>query len=97
MAEINLDSRVVQVPDVLTASLEDEIVMMNLASDAYVALDAMAGRIWSALQKPMTVSDLCQNLLADFDVSPETCQRDVLRLLNQLHERQLIQIVPSQP
>jgi len=95
MPEINLDTRVTQAPDILTADVEEELVMLSLATDVYVALDAMAKRIWEALQGPITAAELCQSLLAEFEVLPETCQQDVLRLLNQLHEHQLIQIAPT--
>ena len=71
--------------------------MMSLASDVYVSLDTLSKRIWSELERPTTSAELCQILLAEFDVPAEICEHDILRLLNQLHEYRLIRIVPSQP
>ena len=46
------------------------------------------------IEVPICAADLCAALLTEFDVSPEECQRDVFALLEQLQERDLLEIHP---
>ena len=95
MSEIDLNTRVTQGRDLLMEDLDDELLMMSLEAGLYIALNPIAKRIWNELKGPIMVADVCQRLLTEFDVPPETCERDVLSLLNQLHDKHLIQSVPT--
>jgi hypothetical protein len=76
--------------DVSTAEVDDELVMMRLASDAYFGLDDIGTRIWQLLEQPSTPADICRQLEREYEVSPEECERDVLLFLNDLHARGLL-------
>jgi hypothetical protein len=54
-------------------------------------------RVWALLQvaEPRTVQDLCDVLLAEFDVSPERCEREVRELAQALAEAGLVEIRDS--
>ena len=90
--KIELHTRLVQALEVLSAELDDEMVMMSLEGNVFIKLDAISKSIWTRLQTPATAADLCDALVAEFDVSLATCQQDVLRLLNQLHGQRLLRI-----
>ncbi len=78
--------------DILFDSVGEEIVMMNLEQGMYYALDEIAGEIWKRIEEPISVADLCTALLKEFDVSPEDCERETLAYLQDLHERELLEI-----
>ncbi|MBU1660562.1 MAG: lasso peptide biosynthesis PqqD family chaperone [Chloroflexi bacterium] len=78
--------------DVLFADVGQEVVMLNLEKGRYHALDEIATEIWEMIAEPIRVADLIAALLTEFDVSPENCQRDVLTYLEQLQERDLLDI-----
>jgi hypothetical protein len=87
---LTLTSVLSRAGDVTTAEVDDELVMMRLASDAYFGLDDIGTRIWQLLEQPATAADLCRRLQGEYDVAPEQCERDVLRFLHDLHARGLV-------
>lgn len=90
---IQLDTTITQAKDLLSADLDDEIVMMSIERGAYYGLDSIGSHIWTLLEEPISVSDLCEILLSRFDVEPETCQQDVLAFLDESYELGIITLV----
>lgn len=92
---ITLQSVVYQDPEMVSAPMEDELVMISLQKGMYYGLDNIASEIWQRIEKPVPVAQLCTNLVEEFDVDLETCQRETLELLNWLYKQELIRIDPG--
>jgi outer membrane protein assembly factor BamB len=87
---LTLQSRICRSPECLAAELEGEIVMMNVENGAYYQLDATGTEIWSRLEQPVEIGQLCAELAQLYDGPPEDIQRDVLAFLSGLAERKLV-------
>ncbi len=87
---LTLSSIVRAVPDMLTADVDGETVMMDAESGHYYNLDPIGSRIWHALAEPTRVDALCDRLAADYDAPIELIRKDVLALLESLNERKLL-------
>lgn len=74
----------------MTANMNGSAVMMDIATGKYYNLGETGGRIWEILEQPATLSDLIQTLTAEYDVTREQCEADVLRFLQQLKDRGLL-------
>jgi len=85
-------SIVVAVRDQVSCDLAGEAVILHLKSGVYYGLDAVAARVWRLIQTPITVSDICDRLLHEYDVDPGQCRRDLLILLEALAAHQLIEV-----
>lgn len=94
MSEISLQSRVVAAPHQMSAELSGEYVILNLARGMYFGLDRVGARIWALLQEPRTVTQIRDLILEEYDVDPERCESDLLKLLEDLEQQQLINVVP---
>ena len=92
MAGLSLDTVVTRRPDPLTAPIDGELAMLDVASSSYYGLDAIGSRIWELIEQPVSVADLCGTLEGEFDVEPETCRTDVLAFLDQLREAGLVDV-----
>lgn len=79
----------------VAADLDGEVAMMSIENGEYYVLDSVASRAWELLEKPIRVSDLCARLVEEYDVEAETCQRDTLDFLAQLHKKGLIDVAGS--
>ena len=55
--------------------------------------NALGIRVWQLIERPQSVSTMCETLQKEFAVSHEACERDVLDFLNQLSDENLIQTV----
>ena len=64
-------------PDWIAAKVGDELVMMNTVTSDYAGLSEVGARIWALIETPRPIEDICAQLVAEFDVAPEICRRDV--------------------
>ena len=66
--------------------------MMDLESGAYYGLNEVGARIWSLIETPTSVADICRTLRTEFRVEEEVCLREVAALLNELDSRSLLDV-----
>jgi hypothetical protein len=50
----------------------------------------VGSRIWELLADPLTTSEICARLVAEFEVDTDTCETDVVEFVGQLLESDLI-------
>jgi len=89
--QLDRNSIVQRVDDVMSAEVDNEMVMMRLESNGYFGLDDIGRRIWELLGEARSVADICAELRAEYEVDEEDCERDVLRYLQELAEHGLLQ------
>jgi hypothetical protein len=89
---ISTESVVNQIEDIVASDIDDEKVMMSVEMGQYYGLDPVGSRVWELIGKPVKVSALIDALLLNYDVDRETCERDVLEFLEQLHEAGILQV-----
>lgn len=92
---ITLTTVVYHDPEMVSAPMDDELVMFSLEHGMYYGLDNIASVIWQRIEQPTSVEDLCNSLLDEFDVDRDTCQRETLELLNWLFTQDLVKIDSS--
>ncbi len=87
---VAMTSRVARSELVLTAAVDDDLVIMDPRSDCYTALDSIGRRVWELLERTMTVSELCARLGDEYDGEPQAIANDVLAFLGELVDGGLI-------
>jgi hypothetical protein len=73
--------------------VEGEAVILGLADEVYYGLDGAGALVWSLLAEPRTVAELRDAVVAEYEVDAETAGRDLVRLLDELRERRLVEVV----
>jgi len=79
----------------LSTSLGDDVVMMDIEQGAYYGLEAVAARIWALTEQPVSVGSLCERLVTEYQISPEQCQQEVLTFLGDLLARRIVQVTSA--
>ena len=79
-------------PDLFSAPVDDELVMMDAESGTFYALDDIGRFVWTRLSGPMVVADLLADIQEQYEVAPEQCEMDVLALLKHMHDSRLIRV-----
>lgn len=74
----------------MTAAVNDELLMMSIEHGKYFSLNAVGARIWELLETPVTVDGLVAALVAEYDVVPDAARREVERFLDALRVRGLL-------
>lgn len=92
MTRIELSSVVERHPGLISAEMDGEVVMMSIEHSAYFGLNEVATAVWAELEQPSPVSEICDRLLAKFEVERTECEADVLELLNEMQERDMVKL-----
>lgn len=90
MTDITLATRVVRSSDILTNTIDDALVMMDMEGGHYFSLNRIGSDIWERIAQPTPVADLCAQLVKVYQVEPDACQAEVLALLKDMAQGGLI-------
>jgi len=90
---LTLDSVVAATSEQLTARLDDEVVILGFQSGLYYGLDGVGLLVWDLVQQPHSVAEIRDAILAEYDVTPEQCEQDLFRLLDDLTAKQLLRSI----
>ena len=92
---VSLECDVAISEDVVSRDLEGEAVILNLESGTYFGLDRVGTRIWSLLQEGGSLRGVFEVIQQEYDVAPETLERDLLGLVQELRAKGLLSVSPS--
>ena len=70
--------------------LEDESVLLDLASENYLGLDEVGTRIWQFIDDGETMRSVVATMLDEYDTNEETLVGDLDEFLNDLQAQGLI-------
>ena len=80
--------------DWLAAKVGEELVMMSAEKGNYIGLSEVGARIWELIETPRPVADVCRELRAEFEVTPEVCRAEVEDFLGELEKHGAIALDP---
>ena len=83
--------------DQVSCELDGEAAILDLKQGVYYGLNAVGAAVWALIAAPRRVDEIERAVLAEFDVAPEQCRRDLLELLADLAERGLVRIENHEP
>ncbi len=91
-SEITFDRRVRVPENVMMRELDGESVILNLDSGYYFGLDEVGTRMWALLRDSESIQAAYEALLADYEVEPDSLQRDLVELVSKLVDNGLMRV-----
>jgi len=92
---VTLADVIARAPGALSAAIDGEVVALDVAKGACYGLDPIASRIWSLIEAPTAIDDICRLLVAEYEVDAPTCEADVLDLVADLLAEGLVVTQPA--
>jgi Coenzyme PQQ synthesis protein D (PqqD) len=89
---ISLDSTVVVTGEQVSCDLAGEVIILGLRDGVYYGLDAVGARVWAALQERHTIAEIRDQILREYEVDPERCERDLVALIADLVRHSLVRL-----
>ncbi|TAJ23971.1 MAG: PqqD family protein [Reyranella sp.] len=71
--------------------LNEEVAVLNVEKALYFGLQGVGAHIWDFLETPHSVAEICDDVTANFDVTPDVCRQDVLKFLGGMLDAGLIE------
>jgi hypothetical protein len=90
--QIQKEQKVSISPEVLFQEVSGETVLLDLASESYFGLDVIGTRVWGLLESGVSVGDMLDVLLDEYEVEREVLEKDVAELLEKLLKAGLIKL-----
>jgi hypothetical protein len=87
-----MEQLVVQDQNNIVSDMGGEKVILSIENGKYYNLGVMGSQIWDLIKQPVTISQVIEGLLQQFDVEKEMCEEQVLSFLTHLLEERLIHI-----
>lgn len=89
---LRTSSVVVMAREQVSCPLGEESAILNLKNSVYYGLDPVGARIWTLLQEPRRIGELRDVLIAEYEVEPAQCERDLLALLEKMRSEGLVEV-----
>lgn len=93
---VSFDLKLRPAPAVLIRTIEGESLILSIPQKEYYGLDAIGTRMWQVVTAKDSVEEAYQELLEEFDVTPEVLRKDLEEFLDQLLDAGLL-IPDGQP
>lgn len=86
------ESIVVRSGEPITATVDNEIVMLAPEHGAYFGLNPVGTRVWELIAAPRPVADVWSALAAEYRIDRQRCRTDVVEFLLRLRQARLIEV-----
>jgi len=90
MTDTKLETRFTIPPQVMSRLVEDETVLLDLASGLYFGLDGVGKRIWESVSAGDSLEETVAVISAEYDVGEAQAEADVIAFTSELVERDLL-------
>jgi hypothetical protein len=79
-------------PTVVARMVGDEVVILDLEAGTYFGLDPVGARIWELIGEGLTLSNVRDRMLNEYDTPSDTLEQDILELIKALREESLVAV-----
>jgi hypothetical protein len=86
------DSLVRRSGGLIEAEVDGELIGLEVEQGVCYGFNGTATRIWALIEEPKRISDIRDALLDEFEVDPETCERELRAVLAELEKDGLVTI-----
>lgn len=89
MAKIGSDTVVSRGREHVETKMAGETVMMSISRGKYFALDGTGQRIWECMADPLSIGEIVDRLVEEYDVDRGQCEAEVFTFVGALMENGL--------
>lgn len=92
LTQLTFETRLIASADQVSADLDGEIAILHLKTGIYYGLNEVGSRIWALVKVPRTIAQVRDLVLAEFEVDPARCERELFDVFGSLVAAGLITI-----
>lgn len=77
--------------DAVANPVGGETVILHLGNGNYFGLDTIGTLLWEGLKREKVPSEICDEILAEYDVERGVVESDIIQFLEELRENDLVE------
>lgn len=89
-ARLSENSVIVKVADNLACEVGEDTAILDFSTNTYFGLNAVGSAVWKMLAEPVSVGEIRNALVEQFEVDRRQCLEDLFSLLRDLLDHRLI-------
>lgn len=89
---ITKDSILQRSEEVLHSDFDNEVIMMDVNTGEYHNINSVGNAIWNMLEEPISIKAICQQLIAEYNVTNEVCEAETLNFMQLMLNKKLVVI-----
>ncbi|OZU89264.1 PqqD family protein [Virgibacillus indicus] len=87
---ISMNAIVSQIEGNIVSDMDGEKVMLSIENGKYYNLGETGGEIWEHMKEPISIQDLINTLVTQYEVEERTCIDQVIRFIDDLVDQGLV-------
>ncbi len=91
----SLDDSIVITPHQVSCRVGDDVVVLGLSESAYFGLKGAGAFLWEHIQTPLTVREMRDRMLEEYEVDSQQAEADLNNFLSELMEAKLIEVLKT--
>ncbi len=92
MRRFSPKDRLSRAEEMLSTELDQETILMSIDAGAYYGMAGTAQSIWEKLETPLTFSALVDELVKEYEITPEACAADLQEFLGAMEREGLLRV-----
>ncbi len=76
--------------DAVANQVGDETVILHMGNGTYFGLDTIGTTLWEGLKSGKLPSEVCDEIIAEYDVARQQVEGDLRQFLGELAEHELV-------
>jgi len=84
-----------QAENIECQQFDQESILLNIQTGIYFRLNELGGYIWPLLDGEHSIREIITSIVAEFDVSADTAEKDFLHFMDELLKEELVQITKN--
>ncbi len=76
--------------DAVANQVGDETVILHMGNGTYYGLDTIGTTLWEGIKSGKTPSEVCDQIIAEYDVERQKVEADLRHFLGELAEHELV-------
>lgn len=92
---VSLSSVIVRSPDVISTNVDTGEIILSIDQGKYYGVTAVGQRIWHLIATPLSLSAVCDQLMAEYEIDRAACEAQVLKFVQNMAANGIVQITPA--
>ena len=88
--DIDLSTTLTRSDKLVHTAIDGDVTMMNIDTGRYYSLTAVGARIWSCMDSPIRVDQICERLRGEFRVERSRCEQEVLSFVRRMADEGVV-------
>lgn len=87
-----LNSKISISQDATSRIIDGQAVILSFVENSYFGLDEIGTEIWDWIASGLSTSQILDNIVSNYEVTPEQAEQDLHALLEDLQKHKLIEV-----